>query len=373
MQFSRQFQTIILPILACIVMIGSSTAEAQRTKSKDKKQLAVIRGKIAYDKKLIQSWDGNRLVIPYQDIEAKIRQKITPPAPPYPPQHKQWTRKQYLEWEAKFVETAQGKKFLEDRKKLLENAAAFDVKFEKDGTFVIYDVPAGTYGIQGRTDREIGETNYGFEVFGEIQVLKDVNTLNLRPMRVEVTPLMKAGQKAPPFAVKTHDDKTVLERTTFKSKYLFLNFWSSVSPTSHIEQKLVQDLNEKLKEKYDLIVLSINIDTDRDKILKYIVDKKLVQGRHGFTGGANHKALWDYGVRSFPSFWLLEGDEIKMSQYEIASMMRIKPDLVTIISDNIEGKGVPTPAEPKKDESKKDASNSDSKKGGGIQVSQRKK
>ena len=338
-------------LLALLILVGAADSNAQTRKPK--KRLAVIRGKIAYDKKLVQSWDGNKLVIPYQEIEAKIRQKVVPPPPPYPDGVEKWTQAQLIEWEKKFIETARGKKFLEDRNKFLEDAHAFDVKFEKDGSFVIYDVPAGTYGIQGRKDEQIGGTTYGFEVFGEITVLKDVEELILDPMRVEVTPLMKAKQKAPPLAVNTHDDKIVLKRELFKNKYLFLNFWSSVSPSSAAEQKMVQDMYLALKDKHDMLLLSINIDDDREKTLKYIVKNKLAQGRHGFTGGPDHKTLWDYGVRSFPSFWLIEDDAIKMSQYDIARMMRLKPDLKTIVSDSISGKDIPTPATKPGDEPEK--------------------
>ncbi|MEM9943651.1 MAG: thioredoxin family protein [Planctomycetota bacterium] len=340
--FSKPF---FLLLLTCIIFPADSL-QAQSRK-RDPSKAATMRGKIAYDRNMIQSWDGKKLVIPYRDIEAKIREKITLPRPPYPKGIKKWTGQQIMQWEQKFVQTAAGKRFLEKQNAMIEQANVFDIKFAKDGSFVIYDVPSGTYGIQGRTDRDIEGTLYAFEVFGEVTVLKDMQEIILDPIRIEVTPLIQSGQKAPPLSVKTFDgkDKLSLNMDYFENQLTFVNFWSSLSPSSAQEQKLVQDMFKALGKKHNLRLLSVNIDQDRKKVLKYLVDNELRGGRHGFTSTVNHRAIFDYGVRSFPSFWLIGKDgNIRMSQFEIGSLMRTKPDLTTIVSDHLEGK-VPTPAE----------------------------
>jgi len=214
----------------------------------------------------------------------------------------------------------------------------------------VYDVPVGVYGIQGRVDKEIGGTSYGFEVFGQIEILKDVDELILPPMRVEVTPLLKPKQATPPIDVRTHDNKQQMTLKTFGDDYLFVNFWTSVSPTAEAEQKLVQEMYKALKPKYKMRLLSINIDKDRPKAIDYI-KKHGFAGSHGFTDGVEHRTIFDYGARSFPSFWLIgKDDKILMSQYEIAQAMRVKPTLTEIISDRIEGKDTPTLADEKENE-----------------------
>lgn len=311
------------------------------------KGVATIRGKIAYDKTRIKSFDGNRLVIPYKEIVAKIRQKVTPKVAPFPKDFKDYKPEAKLKWEQDYIKSAAGKKLIAHNKKLIDEANAFDVKFEKDGKFVIYDVPYGTYGIQGRTDKEINGKFYAFEVFGEIPVVNGMDDIPLKPMRVEVTPLIKRGEDAPPIAVKTHDDKLTLslDHESFKGRMIFLNFWISQSPSAAAEQQMVQKMYAKMKDKHKLKLISICVDQNRKKALAYIIKNKLKEGSHGFTDGVEHRTIFDYGVRSFPSFWLIGPDgKIMMTQYEVSQAMRVKPDLATIVDDRISGKDVPTPA-----------------------------
>ena len=365
-------------VLLTCVMIAPVGAQTRKQEKADEK-LAVIRGQIAYDKVRVKSWDNNSLVIPYNEIEAKLRQKIILPRPPYPAGYKKWTRKKIIEWEMEFVKTDAGKRYVAKNEQLLEAAHAFDIKFEKkDGAFVVYDVPPGVYGIQGRVDKEIGGTKYGFEVFGEVKVLKDVDEIVLKPMRVEVTPLMASKQKAPPIGVATYDGNRTLNLKTFEGKILFVNFWSSASPTAAAEQQMIQEMYHKLKGKYPIKLLSICVDKVPKAVLAFINknevgikvkgdDGKIAVrpiGSFGFTSGADHRTIFDFGVRAFPSFWLIDKDGmIMMSQFEIAAAMRVKPDMATIVSDRIEGKDVPTPADAKvPTEAKKPSTANESKK-----------
>jgi hypothetical protein len=331
-----RWSSMILVFMASVLAVQSAMAQVDE---------AVVRGKIEFDQTRLKSWDDNQLVVPFVEIEAKLRERVTPPRPPLPTGFDDWKLEAKQKWEKEFIESEAGKKFLENRKKLFEQAKVFDVKFEKDGTFVVYDVPVGVYGIQARVDKEIGDTKYGFEVFGQIEVLKDVDELMLQPLSVEVTPLLQRDQTAPPITVTTHDNKLDMNLETFRDDYLFLNFWTSTSPTAAREQKLVQEMYAALKPKHNVRLLSINIDSNRKQALDFIKKNKL-KGSHGFTGGLAHRAIFDYGVRSFPSFWLIgKDDKILMSQFEVAQAMRVKPSITVIVSDRIEGKDAPTPAD----------------------------
>ena len=324
-------------IFVLIGVVATPSVDGQETE-------AVVRGKIVFDDNWSKSWDGNQLVVPFEEIETSLRERVTPPAPPIPAGFKDWTLEKRQEWEKNFVASDAGKKFLERRKQVFESAESFDVKFEKDGSFVIYDVPVGVYGIQGRVDKEIGGTNYGFEVFGQIEVVKGVDQLALQPLNIEITPMIQPQQPAPPFDVSTHDNKTNMQLDSFGDDFLFLNFWTMASPSASREQKLVQEMYDELKKKYGLRLLSINVDTDRKRSLDFIVENQL-KGSHGFTDGLQHRMVFDYGVRSYPSFWLIgKDDNVMMTQFEIAQAMRVKPSITAIVADRIEGRDTPTPA-----------------------------
>ena len=331
-----RWSTIFFVFIASVLAVQSARGQDDE---------AVVRGKIEFDPTRVKSWDDKKLAVPFGEIEAELRERVTPPVPPLPQGFNDWTLEARQKWEKEFVESEAGKKFLEDRKILFAQAKVFDVKFGQDGEFVVYDVPVGIYGFQGRVDKQIGDTKYGFEVFAQIEVVKDVDELMLQPLSVEVTPLLQAKQKAPPINVKSPDNQLDLNLESFGDDYLFLNFWTSSSPSAAREQNLVQEMYDALKPKYNVRLLSVNIDSDRKQAMDFILKHKL-KGSHGFTDGPVQRTIFDYGVRSFPSFWLIgKDDKILMSQFEIAQAMQVKPSLTVIVTDRIEGKDAPTPAD----------------------------
>ena len=187
--------------------------------------------------------------------------------------------------------------------------------------------------------------NFAFEVFGEVAVLDGVDELVLDPIIVLVTPLLVVGETAPPFNLKTHDNSATLIPKQFRGNYVFLNFWSTESPPSVEFQKEVQAMYAQLKPKHPLELLSVNIDSKRKVAIEHIRKSKL-RGRHGFTDGWDHRTLEAFGVRAIPSHWLIDPEgKIKMTHTDIhRAVMAGKSDLATIVSDRIEGKDVPTPA-----------------------------
>ena len=247
-------------------------------------------------------------------------------------------------WATDYEASDAGKKFIEDRDKLIADAHVFEVKIENDGNFVVYDVPPGVYGLRGRVDKEIGGVNHGFEIFGQIETLKGMDEVRLDPIQVAVTPLLQPGATAPPIQVKTHNGQATITLKDFKDHYVFVSFWMSNSPSAEYQDK-IQKMFGELKDKYPLKLLSICVDEDRKKALEFILQKQLKAGSHGFTDGLEHRTVFDYGVRSIPSFWLIGPDgKISMSQYNFALAFRVEPELSVIVSNRIEGKDLPTPA-----------------------------
>lgn len=328
--------------LIALALFWPVTIHAQQTNRK-KTENAVVKGKIRFSDRQLKTADGKSLEIGLSEIQAKLREYVDLPPPKLPADFKTWPAEKRIKWEQEFTQSDVGKKHIENNRKLLEKANSFDIKFENDGSFVVFDVPAGDYGIQGRTDKVVGAVTYAFEVFGQLEIQEEVDELVLAPIEVDVTPLLKQGDAAPKFSVKTHDNKTTLNRESFKDSIVFVNFWSSVSPSAAAEQKMVQEMFLSLKNKYPIQLLSINVDQDRNKSRSFLVANSFQEGNHGFTDGMEDATLLNFGVRGVPSFWLIgKDDKVMMSQYEFAKSMRIKPDLETIISDRIEGKDEPT-------------------------------
>lgn len=312
---------------------------------------ATVRGKIAQQK--VQKFQIDLTKVPL-----KLRQIVQIPDPPYPESWDEMKVDAQQAWLNKFKESAEGKKYIEENEKKLDDALVFDITVEADGKFVVYDVPDGQYGLRGRFDKEVGGLNHAFEVFGQVNLAKEVDELLLEPLMLTVTPLLKSGDKAPDIKIGNHDGTGEWQLKNFANKYLFIQFWSKeFSPPSVEYQAELQKMFAELKNKHKFDLLSVCLDKDREKAVTFIREKNL-QGQHGFTNGWNHPSLQAYGIRRIPSFWLIDPQgRIKMTNADFSQAFASgKSSLAAIVDDRINGKDIPTPAQPP---AKKEAGKSD--------------
>lgn len=341
----------ILLLFVCFVVTCITATEPCSAQRRQRKQEhTTIKGKVTLNRRYTRSWNGDSLKVDLTKINGKLREYVELPPPKYPAGYEKWTGQQLVAWQDKFAATEAGKKVIERNQKLLDAANSFDIQVERDGSFVIYDVPAGEYAIQGRYDRAIGDLNYAYEIFGKLSVGKDVDEMSLAPIQIEVTPQYQRGMPAPPIKVANYNDKTNLELPMFKGKLLMLNFWSVESPVAAKEQEAVQNTIAKFTGDQKLSVLSINIDKDRKKALKLLSANKLLKGSHGFTLGDENPSLFNYGIRGVPSYWLIDAKgNVLMNQYEFAKMMRSKDSIEAVIMDRLKNNDAPTPAKKPED------------------------
>ena len=229
------------------------------------------------------------------------------------------------------------KRWLKNKKKIFEQARQFKVKLEQDGKFVIFDVPPGIYNLYGRKDKKLAGTEYGFEIFGQIQVLPDVDEIPLDPLLVEVTPLLQAGQTAPPIKAKTLKDNTAVSLDKYRGQHVLLNFWISSSPNITY-QDAVQQMYRDLKGQHAFQLLSICVDENRQAAAKLVQEKKLLDGIHVYVAGMDHPVLANYGVRAIPSFWLIDPEgKIAMSQFDFGRAFQTGKTLTQIVQEYLSG------------------------------------
>ncbi len=328
-----------LAILLVVVLAGAAGADDGAT----------VKGKVSFNPNRIKSWDGHSLQIPFAAIKARLFEKMELPPIPFPEEWAKMTMEQRQKWATDFESSPAGLKLIEEHEARLEKQKEFEVKIERNGNFVIYDVPPGVYGLQGAIDQKVDDTIYRFEIFGQIEVLKEVDELALTPLQVEITPLLQTKSKAPPIVVDTYGGKSQLSLDKFADQWVFVSFWVSDSPSA-VYQEGIQKMFAELKDKHPLRLLLICVDENEDTALKFIQEKQLKLGNHGFTKGLEHRTTFDYGVRTIPSFWLIAPDRtISMTQSDFARAFQVSQDLGEIVSNRIEGKDLPTPAVPEED------------------------
>lgn len=331
-----------------VLLLSGFSGEAIAQRKPKTKQLATVQGVIKNDSR-------KAFRVSYDEIKTSLRKVVIPKDPPVPSTWKDMKQDQQRKWLADFYKSDRGKRFLKEREKMLNEAVSFDVKYNDDGDFTVYDVPPGDYGIQGRIDKEIDGITYGFEVFARIKVLDDVDQVKLKPIPVTITPLFKQGQAAPPMKVLTSKGKELnFDLPAYKDHFIFLNFMNTTDQTPGYQQ-LVQDIYKEIGKSQKVKLVSIVLDDDQTKAIKWLVKKKFVQGSYGFTKGWDHEMVEAYGVRSTPSGWLISKDKdrkIMMTQHEFFRLARMKDSVADIVRDRIEGKDTPTLATPPEAEKK---------------------
>lgn len=347
---SNPVSRLVFPLILGLLFANvAQNAHAQR-KKKAEKQLAAIQGVIKNDSR-------KKFRVSYDEIKTSLRQIVVPKQPPVPRGWKTMNEADRKQWLTKFLESDKGKRFVKDREKTLNEAATFEVKYNDKGDFVVYDVPPGDYGLQGRIDKDIDGVTYGFEVFARIKVLDDVDQIKLEPIPVTITPFFKQGQPAPPINLKSlNGEKLNFDLKAYAGHYIFLNFMNTGDLTPDFQnqvQNMYKTIGKSHKVKLITIVLDdIEKDADKKKTIKWLVDKKFTSGSFAFTNGWDSKVVEDYGIRSTPSGWLIAPGadrKVIISQHEFFRLARVKPSVTAIVQDRIDGKDTPTLADPKEE------------------------
>lgn len=355
--------SLICLIVVAVAFPSTSHAQSKRKPTQDKSQQ--IRGKrpsrgqrlVVLSGRIDQSMNAEKFHVNVKTIKTTLNQQVQLARAPFPRNWDSYSAENKVKWIKAYETSPRGKAFLASNKKLIDDAPAFNLRFNKEGEFIVYDVPPGVYGLQGRVDNEIKGVNHAFEVFAEIKISGQFDEVTLDPIPVVVTPILASGMKAPKISVSTHNGKKKLSFANLQSKggkpdpkYVFLNFWSTEDfvekGKTDYQQTVQQAIKELNADGYKVGLLSICLDENRPAAIKHIMKHQFKKGLHGFTSGWEHDTVDRFGVRSTPSGWLLDKDsKIIMSQHEFYNVTKVKDSLATVIKDRIDGKDAPTPAD----------------------------
>ena len=128
---------ILLSFALILALSGfADEAQAQRKNQRRKKsdRLATVQGVIKNDSR-------KSFRVSYDEIKTSLRKIVNPTPPPVPSNFEDMKPEAQRKWLADFYQTNRGKNYLKKREKELNDAPAFDVKYNDKGDFTVYDVP----------------------------------------------------------------------------------------------------------------------------------------------------------------------------------------------------------------------------------------
>ncbi|SIO19273.1 peroxiredoxin family protein [Chitinophaga niabensis] len=93
----------------------------------------------------------------------------------------------------------------------------------------------------------------------------------------------------------------------YKGKYILLDFWESTCYNCFVELQHLKEIQAKY-EKNGLIIISISMDTEKEAWLRMIRQEKMKWLQLFDKQGAESIGKWKYGVREFPSIFLIDNE-----------------------------------------------------------------
>ena len=210
-------------------------------------------------------------------------------------------------WYANWQKSEAGKKFRCEQ-------GSYAGLIGADGTFSIPDVPPGIHTLSIRAYQPPdGRCGFGPEIGHVSKEIKIADMpgghsdtpLDLGTLELSVRKEMKPGMPLPDFEVKTLDGKP-LKLSSFRGKYVLLDFWATWCGPCRGETPKLKEVNDAFGNNPKFALVSLSLDADTAAPKKYVKENGL-EWTHGFLGDWQKTKLPDqYGVQGIPAMFLVD-------------------------------------------------------------------
>lgn len=306
--------------------VGRTIRQGDMTTVASVSRVTVEAGKAAS----VQVGGKGRMVIGHAEIPQALKDRdgwqfelghassdLPYPKVPIEDEIKSLSPQQRQERYAKWAATDEGKAYQEQIRKLNEERKFYQVPVQPDGTFRIDDVEPGNYVLnlqvaQTGADRS-GGMRESLATASAKFTMPPVTPEQLdQPLEIPAVPLemlvvVNVGDAAPVFVTKTFDGKP-LQLADYSGKYVLLAFWGTWCSPYVAEVPNLKGIYDKYGNDPRFVMIGMAVDQSAE-LPKDFVQKNGIAWVQGYVGDFQHADVAkSYGVRSYPSLWLIGPD-----------------------------------------------------------------
>ena len=333
---SKRFNLLTAALLGLMFCTSEGVASAQeKTPASDAgetsdSQAATIRGSLNLQSDIIDEID-------WQTMEGQVSELVQLEQIELPAEWSTMKVTDRQAWLAEFYKSKIGAALKAKNQAILDSRFQKDFQVRESGKFVIYDVPQGQYEMKISTQTKADGKTWLVQSYGQFAV-GEVDELDFSNMPLDVMRVLTSSEEAPEVTGKSLAGSEI-ELSSFRGKPVLLVFGLTSNNAFKVTTASLRELAESVETDETVQVVTVTLDKDLDSVKKFNEENSVTWPGINL-GKWDQETLFEYGIRSVPSFWLIDaqGKIILTGQQFVAELNRRQISVRELVEDALAGK-----------------------------------
>ena len=333
---SKRFNLLTVALLGLMFCASEGVASAQEKKTASDAgeasdpQAATIRGSLKLQSDIIDEID-------WQTMEGQVSELVQLEQIELPAEWSTMKVTDRQAWLAEFYKSKIGAALKVKNQTILDSRLQKNFQVRESGKFVIYDVPQGQYEMKISAQTKVDGKTWLVQSYGQFAV-GEVDELDFSNMPLDVMRVLTSSEEAPEVTGKSLAGSEI-ELSSFRGKPVLLVFGLTSNNAFKVTTASLRELAESVEADETVQVVTVTLDEDLDSVKKFNEENSVTWPCINL-GNWDQEILFEYGIRSVPSFWLIDaqGKIILTGQQFVAELNRRQISVGELVEDALAGK-----------------------------------